>query len=301
MNTRAEGPARSAGQLLKEWQHLGSPLRVSRLARSLDWASADRMIRAAGPVLRANSGLLKALLKRSNALLTPLEDPLLTDYGTREWLSHSREEAYSDSLALVLKQVTEPSQLLRMLQIDDPVAETALSGVRFDLAREVFTAEGHPGHTGRIDLQMVVRGTILIDVELKLTSADDSDVEKGEGYSASAKKYGVPKRHQHRRLLATDGGESSYSGGYQLVTWKHVAVQLRIVAGQMVKERRFLAALKVLGFVGAVEQNLLLFPRSVAESAFEGKSVPLSSGVIDHLGDSLNGEDYDAKGKRRVG
>jgi hypothetical protein len=259
------------------------------------------MIRAAEPVLRANSGLLQSLLKRSNALLTPLEDPLLTDYGIREWLSRSREEAYSDSLALVLRQIKEPSQLLRVLDIYDPVAETALSGVRSNWVREVFTAQGHPGHTGKIDLQMVVPATILIDVELKLTSADDSDVEKGEGYSTSAKKHGVLKCHQHRRLLATDGDESSYSGGYQLVTWKHVAVQLRIVAAQMVKGRRFLAALKVLGFVGAVEQNLLGFSPSVAESAFEGKSVPLSSGVIDHLRDSLNGKDYDANHKRKVG
>jgi hypothetical protein len=257
------------------------------------------MITAAKPVLRANSGLLKSLLKKSNALLTPLEDPLLTDYGIREWLSRSREEAYSDSLALVLKQIREPSQILRVLDINDPAAETASSGVRFVWAREVFTTEGHAGHTGRIDLQGVVPGKILIQVELKVTSADDSDVAKGNGYSKAS--HGIPKDHRHRRLIATDGDKHAYPGGYQLLTWKHVAVQLRIVARQMVKKRRFLAALKILGFVGAVEQNLLGFPSSDAELAFMGKTIPLSSGVIDHLEASLNGKDYDAKGKERVG
>jgi hypothetical protein len=257
------------------------------------------MIAAAEPVLRANSGLLKSLLKKSNALLTPLEDPLLTDYGIREWLSRSREEAYSDSLALVLKQIREPSQILRVLDINDPAAETASSGVRFVWAREVFTTEGRAGHTGRIDLQGVVPGKILIQVELKVTSADDSDVAKGNGYSKAS--HGIPKDHRHRRLIATDGDKHAYPGGYQLLTWKHVAVQLRIVARQMVKKRRFLAALKILGFVGAVEQNLLGFPSSDAELAFMGKTIPLSSGVIDHLEASLNGKDYDAKGKERVG
>jgi len=277
-----EGPSRSASRFLKQWADLGSPLRFNRLARSLNWARAHHMIRAAAPVLRANSGLLKSLLKKSNAQLAPLEDPLLTDYGTREWLSRSREEAYSDSLALVLKQIKEPSQALRVLRINDPAAETAVSGIRLNWEREVFTVEGHAGHTGRIDLQGIVRGTVLIDVELKMGSADDADLAKGEGYSRSS--HGVPKDHRHRRLLATDGNEGPYPGGYELVTWKHVAIELRIVARQMVKKRRFLAALKVLGFVGAVEQNLLGFPSSDAELAFMGKSAPLSSGVIDHLG-----------------
>jgi hypothetical protein len=87
----------------------------------------------------------------------------------------------------------------------------------------------------------------------------------------------------------------------RLLTWQHVAIQLRIVAAQMAKGRRSLAALKVLGFVGAIEQNLLGFSSYDAESAFKGNWMPLSSGVIDHLEASLNGKDYDAKGKERAG
>lgn len=249
------------------------------------------MIRAAEPVLRANSGLLKNLLVRSNDLLTPLEDPLLTDYGVHRWLSGSREEAYSDWLIWVLNNIEEPRQLLRVLGINDHVAEDALRSVPRNAEREVFTAEGHPGHTGRLDLQMVVRGKVLIQVELKLGSADDSDVGKGKGYSRSSKTYGVAKDHRHRRLLAADGGERSYPGGYRLVTWKHVAVQLRIVAAQMVREHRSLAALKVLGFVGAVEQNLLQFPSSDAKLAFSGEPMHLSTGLIEHIKDSITGVD----------
>jgi hypothetical protein len=280
---------------------MGAPLRFIRITRSLNWEPARQMMGAAEPVLRANSGVLRSLLKKSNDLLAPLEDPLRTDYDTRDWLAHSREEAYSDSLALVLKQIVEPQQLLRVLAIEDPTAEVALSGVRPDWGREVFTPEGHEGHTGKMDLQLVIHGKVLIQIELKLWSADDSDVEKGKGYSRSAKKYGVPRDHRHRRLLATDGGKSRYPGRYELVTWKHVATQLRIVAAQMVAGRRLLAALKVLGFVGAIEQNLLGFSSYDAESAFKEEPMHLSTGLIEHIQDSITGADYDAKSKKRVG
>jgi hypothetical protein len=258
------------------------------------------LIGAARPALLENAKRLRILLERSNRMLRPLADPLLTDYGAHEWLSRSREEAYSDWLKWVLRAVKEPHQLLRVLDIDDLVVEDTLRGIPLDWAREVFTAEGHPGHTGRIDLRMVVPGKVLIQVELKMASADYSDVEKNVGYTASAKTYGVPKRHRHWRLLATEGDLPVYPGGYRLVTWRHLAVQLRIVAAQMVKNREVLAASKVLGFVGAVEQNLINFSSSVAELAFSRNPMPLSAGLIDHLECSLNGKDQDAKSKDRV-
>ena len=77
------------------------------------------MIEAAEPVLLENSRRLKTLLERSNETLSPLSDPLLEDYGVHEWLSRSREEAYSDWLAWVLRQIKEPRDVLRLLDIDD--------------------------------------------------------------------------------------------------------------------------------------------------------------------------------------
>lgn len=285
-------PSRSSGGLMKRWKRLGDPLHVNNISRSFDWTSAQHLIKAAEPLLLANSVHLRGLLKRSNDLLAPLEDPLLTDYGVHRWLAHSREESYSDWLAWVLSQIKEPHQLFQALKIiDDPVAEDALRTVALTSEREVFTAEGHPGHSGRIDLQMVVPGKVLIQIELKLTSAGDSDVEKGEGYSRSANRHGVPLRHVHRRIIATDGDASlDYPGDYHLVTWRHVVVQLRIIAARLVEEHRLLPAAAVLGFVGAVEQHIIGFSSSDARSAFEGKLVPLNTGLIDYLCDSLNGE-----------
>ena len=259
------------------------------------------MIGTAKPVLLSNAERLKTLLESSNAVLSPLSDPLLTDYGVHEWLSRSREEAYSDWLAWVLRQIKKPRQVLQLLDIDDAAIEAALRGILLDPAREVFVAQGHPGHTGKMDLQMVVPGKALIQVEVKLTAADASDVEKNTGYSASAKRHGVPKRHWHRRLLAMEGDEREYPGGYRLVTWRHVAIQLRRIAARMVhREGGLLAASKLLGFVGAIEQNLLGFSSSVAESAFRGKPIPLSTGLIDHLEDSLDGRNQHAKSKERL-
>jgi hypothetical protein len=288
MSESVERQPRLAGRLLKQWKQLGEPLRLNRRTRSLDWSSAEHMIGAAKPLLLANSHQLKILLKKSNEALRPLLDPLLTNYGVHEWLSRSREEAYSDWLAWVLRQIKEPRDVLRLLDIDDLALEPSLLGIRLAPAREVFAAEGHPGHTGKMDIQMVVPGKVLIQVELKLTSADASDVAKGKGYTESAKKYGVPKRDCRRRLLATDGDESCYPGGYRLLTWRHVAIQLRIIAGRMVRNDGLLAASGLLGFVAAIEQNLLGLSNAAAEAAFKGKTIPLSTGLIDHLEHWLN-------------
>jgi hypothetical protein len=292
MSESVERQPRLAGRLLEQWKQLGEPLRLNRRARSLDWSSAQHMIGAAEPLLLANSHRLKILLEKSNEALRPLADPLLTDYGVHEWLSRSREKAYSDWLAWVLRQIKEPRDVLRLLDIDDLAVEPVLRGVPLAPAREVFAAEGHPGHTGKMDLQMVVPGKVLIQVELKLTSADASDVEKGGGYSASAKTYGVPECHRHRRLLATNGNESCYPGGYRLLAWGHVAIQLRIIAVRMVhQDGGLLAASGLLGFVAAIEQNLLKFSSFTAESAFRGKRIPSSTGLIEHLKYWLNGKD----------
>ena len=58
-----------------------------------DWAPVQRMIEAARERWLWESERLRDLLKQSNVALAPLEDPLLTDFGTHRWLSEAREEA----------------------------------------------------------------------------------------------------------------------------------------------------------------------------------------------------------------
>lgn len=67
----------------------------------------------------------------------------------------------------------------------------------------------------------------------------------------------------------------------------YVVTLLRTIAVRIVKGGGLLAAAKVLGFVGAVEQILLGFSKCVAESAFDGKPIPLSTGLAS-LEDYLN-------------
>jgi len=243
------------------------------------------MVKAAQPVLLANSERLRELLSRSNHRLSPLEDPLLTDYGVHEWLSRSREEAYSNWLAWVLRQI-EPSQVFRLFKITDPVAEASLRSTGVSPEREQFTPQGHPGHTGLIDFEWKVPGKVLIQVEVKLTAAEDSDLEKQKGYSTSS--YGVPKKHRHRRLLATSGEKDLYAGEWRLVTWRHAAVELRRIATSLVDRKAYVKAWAVLGFVGAVEQKLLEFSSSAARLAFEGKEIPVSGSLASHMQDCLS-------------
>jgi hypothetical protein len=82
------------------------------------------------------------------------------------------------------------------------------------------------------------------------------------------------------------------------VTWNHVATQLRIVGARMVREGRLLPASTVLGFVAAVEQHLIGFSSSAAESAFKGKPMALNTSLIEYLEKSLNGRDQYARNKK---
>jgi len=181
--------------------------------------------------------------------------------------------------------------------ITDPVAEASLRSTGVSPEREQFTPQGHPGHTGLIHIEWKVPGKVLIQVEVKLTAAEDSDLEKQKGYSASS--YGVPKKHRHRRLLATTGQKDVYAGEWRLVTWRHAAVELRRIAASLVDRKAYVKASAVLGFVGAVEQKLLEFSSSAARLAFEGKPVPLSSSLVSHIEDSLSERKRHAKRKER--
>ena len=50
----------------------------------------------AKPVFLENSKCLKILLEASNARLSPLEDPLLTDYALHKWLKIPPEKVFNN-------------------------------------------------------------------------------------------------------------------------------------------------------------------------------------------------------------
>jgi hypothetical protein len=113
-------PAEEAVDLLRRWKHLGAMIIAARQQWRSDWTPAQRLIEAARERLLLESGRLHELLKRSNELLTPLADPLLTDFGTHRQFAQAREEVYSDWLMWIVGRLKTPEYVFRLFGIDDP-------------------------------------------------------------------------------------------------------------------------------------------------------------------------------------
>src|SRR2546422_6127771 len=145
-------PAEEAADLLRRWKHLGAMIIAARQQWRSDWTPAQRLIAAARERLLLESGRLRELLKRSNELLLPLADPLLTDFGTHRQLAKAREEAYSDWLMWIVEQLETPGYVFRLFGINDPAALALCQHTRPTVEREVPVPQGHDNQSGRLDL-----------------------------------------------------------------------------------------------------------------------------------------------------
>ncbi|NHM26190.1 hypothetical protein G7K71_04070 [Desulfofundulus sp. TPOSR] len=89
-------------------------------------------------------------------------------------------------------------------------------------------------------------------------SAEEADRNKNQGYKQWLDSQPIPLRKAY--LVATDGAERLYEGGFELLTWGDICHRLRHLIPELVAEGRLVLAALVGGFVGAVEQNLLGVP-----------------------------------------
>src|SRR5262249_14371649 len=136
---------------------------------------------AAQEPLLLESERLRGLLERSNALLAPLADPLLTDFGVHQWLAKAREEVYSDYLKWIVEQLPTPEHVFRLFGINAPTG-MALCQENPMVKREVPVPQGHDGQSGRLDLVVRYGEKALIVIEVKKTSAEVADTLKQRGY-----------------------------------------------------------------------------------------------------------------------
>jgi hypothetical protein len=81
---RLEMSPDEAVALLQHMTHLGTASITTRRQWKGDWGPVQRLIQVAREPLLLESQRLRGLLQRSNDLLTPLADPLLTDFGTHQ-------------------------------------------------------------------------------------------------------------------------------------------------------------------------------------------------------------------------
>jgi hypothetical protein len=273
------------GQALRSWGALGADIVVGRAARFMNWAPAHQLLSAARPVLLENATELNRLLKQWNRLITPLEDPFLTDFGVHRWLRNSREESYSDWLDWAVRNLDDPCDVLSLLRIRLPFPVSRLRKHRWQVSREYVTERGHAGHGGRVDLHLVVPNLVSIQVEVKLGDADTADTAKQSGYARSARKHGVPRGSRLCCLITTGADRARYAGNYVPVKWLHVSCMLRCLTVKYVRSDKIAKASLLLGFAGAIEQNLLGYS-GVSSSGGAARTVP--SAIVDYLREALS-------------
>ena len=276
-------------KLLGEWGRIGSDILEAAVRPCPTWVAPARMAEAARLLLRANAYELRDLLGQWNQRLSPLSDPFLVDFGVHRWLLYRREESYSDWLEWTVRSLEDPKDVLRLFAVESTDAAKAVRGRRWDARREVSVEEGHAGQRGRLDLDVFVPEVLLIQVEVKLGAPDFADTEKQAGYRRSARTYGAPPRKSRRfcRLIASDADKEECSRGYEPVEWKHVAREVRRSAVRLLKQRSGVKAAMLLGFAGAIEQNLLGFSAVEAKQAFHRAPVPIPSGIVEYLKEGL--------------
>lgn len=197
---------------------------------------------------------IESILHKSNAHLAiiNLSEPFLLDFSSNKWFAGGREEGYSNWLAWLLQQL-EPAELLKLLEIiiPNPVTETPR------IFREYFVEKGHVGQTGRIDILIHFKeNDFLINIEVKVTNAENADLIKNIGYDDSLRNRfsNVSPGNIYNRLLIIQSEKNKYDG-YEIITWESISLGLRRIA--IYKQGNQLVRSLCLCFAGAIEQNLL--------------------------------------------
>ena len=259
--------------------------RAARQQWKGDWTPVQRIIQAAQESLCLESERLRGLLQRSNALLTPLADPLLTDFGTHRQLAQAREEVYSDWLMWIVERLKSPEYVFRLFGIDDPDGIALCQQTCLAVEREVSVSQGHDNQSGRLDLVVCYAEKALIVVEVKMTNAEEADTVKQRGYRQWIRNEREPRKPAI--LLVTEAAKEEYHG-FVPRRWDSLCVELRRIARTFCREpQRVVLAAMLLAFVGAVEQNVLSFPAPLIRHIYKGQDVKVPSEIGDHIATSF--------------
>jgi hypothetical protein len=269
--------------IMEQWAEWGKGCQPSPQIPLPDWSAVEALIDAARPRLLEDSRELCDLVEQSRDRWN-FADPLLCDLGMHRWLE--KEKSYSDWLAWVLERLHDTKAVLRVLGIPDREFDGSRDAA-YTVEREWAVVEGNEGSTGRIDLLIRFKD-VLIGVEVK---TEDRQYDKQRGYKDSLEKLGdISGRRIQCVLIANCEVPDEQRFGFKLRTWADVSVELRCAISEYIKIQTAgsLVAAMMLGFVAAVEQNLLGFGTAVLKRAQKGWPTLLPTKLFEYL-ERING------------
>jgi hypothetical protein len=254
-------------ELIRRWGALHRLPNVS-------WNAVSSMVKAAESHARENEAQLRKLLEASDRNLAPLCDPLCADAGLNRWLKGEREEAYSDWLAWILQQISQPERLLSLLQISDPDFAAQCEDQKVEVLREQVI----PG--GRLDVVLEFGAVALVVIEVKTTTAENAETAKQRRYREWCESRGVPYRLV---LLCAEAEEEEYEG-FIALSWADFCLEVRRLIRTLMGEIGLVKTAMIIGYIGAVENNVLHLVSPGA--AGNGRAI-FYGRTLDHVGQSL--------------
>jgi hypothetical protein len=254
---------------LHQWARLGRAYAPRRLAPN--WSAVNRLIVVAEPYFLEEAATLGSLLREWSGRFR-MQDPFLSDLGVHRWLG--RETSYSDWLAWVLERL-EPAAVFEVLGVPAPL---------------------NPGGTGKCHVRRESQlGARYIDMLIHFDRLPDYaigvEVKKYDEQYSKQSEYLEELREKFCNptciLIAIpediDKGDLC---GFTLRSWRKVAFALRRriaeYAGNAGEDNRIVTAM-MLGFVGAVEQNLLGFGASAPRRVSKGEPTLIPGSLVKYL------------------
>jgi hypothetical protein len=214
----------------------------------------ERIIEAARLAQGLERNRLRKALLKSGRALNPLDDPFLVDFALHRWLSTSREEVYSDWLAWVIDQLSDPADVFRLFGLEPPSSHIHWP--------DLFVERETQIQGGRLDLVLRWKAHALLIIEVKLTTEERASIEKQRTYRIWIDDQIEPLKLAVLLVVDAEGGSSD--GDLLRVDWRRVCLQIRRTASRFVKAQNkrvdLVRAALLLAFAGAAEQNLLGMP-----------------------------------------
>jgi hypothetical protein len=210
----------------------------------------------------------------------------MLDFGLHRWLEGEREEAYSDWLAWILGHLSASAVFFILKLPDDGVLERCAPHCPV-LAREA------PVPGGRTDLLVRFGDVALTLIELK--KGMPTDLEQLERFLLWFK----DQPEELLRPVIICHGEDVERGDFLVRSWHGVSQRLRSEAKAQ-KDAQPIVATMILGFAGAVEQNLAGLSSGVANAAAKLGNTFIPSEACNQVSTHLEGW-LDLDTRRRLG
>jgi hypothetical protein len=256
--------------VLQQWALFGrthAPRRVSRL----NWSAAGQLIDAARPYLLEDAMILRGLLQEWSRKFG-MQDPLLNDLGAHRWID--KERSYSDWLAWVLERL-EASAVFEVLNVKPPF-DTRDAG-KCLVRRESQLDKQY------IDLLVCFEGKPDYAIGVEVKTYDEQYAKQSDYRKELEGRFSDPPCV----LIAILAIDEDCLYGFTLRPWRNVTFSLREKIAEYGRrngtENRIVVAM-MLGFVAAVEQNLLKFSPVAPRRVSNGLPTVIPEDLVKYLG-----------------